>query len=268
MIDFTDPSVGKEWKAQNDISKVEQTIEGLKITISGLDPYINSPVLQLVTNQPLFVKIILKSHSAGISQIFYFTDFPAEERSVKFFVNGNDQFEEYLVRLPPLPPGSRLRFDPPGYTGNEIIIQKIEFYPIVPLVVPSWPKPETIDTDTTLSLKSGHLELFHSPDKVGGFVFKYQNKTIAIGHSRPIIGYTIGTLVRWLDWNQLAQTKVYKVEATQIADRNWGPTLWISSSLKDPDGGSWLLEEQFIPQASETFLISVNISCDKPRDIV
>src|SRR5690348_14582428 len=117
-FDFTHAGAVAEWEPTHDIARIEPTAEGMRISISGNDPYSCGPARDYPKDLPLFLCVRLNSDMPGMFQVFYFTDQigPSEEASVRAFVKGR-RWETVRVAMPALSPRSRLRIDPPGNAG-------------------------------------------------------------------------------------------------------------------------------------------------------
>jgi hypothetical protein len=98
-FDFTQESGAEGWIAAHDISKLEPTADGLVLTISGADPYFIGPARNYPTNQPLWMRLRIKSARAGTAQLFYFQTGPTEANSARFHVPGGN-WTELRVPLP------------------------------------------------------------------------------------------------------------------------------------------------------------------------
>lgn len=200
-FDFATSPDAQGWQPTHDVMRAQATPEGLLIEIGGEDPYLHGPPRDYPAGQPLWLRIRLKSEQAGVGQIFYFTAQKAanELDSVRFPVRGGP-WEDVRLPLPPLGKAYCLRLDPPGGTGNRVVVARITIEPRILLKEPAWPTP-TLPTlkENTLTIRSDDLELSHNPDQLGGFLLRAAGQSMAAGHTRPLIGYLHAEELRWLD---------------------------------------------------------------------
>lgn len=116
-FDLTTPEGVSAWGATHHILAVRPTGEGMLLFLSGRDPFITGPARDFPKDRPLWLVLRLKSDTGGIGQVFYFREEASEAQSVRFPVRAG-AWEDVRMPLPPLGPGYRLRFDPPGGTGS------------------------------------------------------------------------------------------------------------------------------------------------------
>ena len=88
VFDFTTPPSAQAWQVVHDISKLQQTPEGLVIFISGVDPYLIGPARDYPAGTNLWLHLRLKSDQSGVCQVFYFRRAATEPDSVRFAVRG------------------------------------------------------------------------------------------------------------------------------------------------------------------------------------
>ena len=124
-FDFTQPAGKLGWIAAHDISRLDATTNGLVVTISGPDPYLTGPPRDYPVNQPLWLRLRLKSDQAGTCQGFYYRSTPTEPASVRFTVPAG-RWVEGRVPMSALGPNYRMRIDPPG-TGGQVTLASLRF---------------------------------------------------------------------------------------------------------------------------------------------
>ncbi|HEY6228291.1 MAG TPA: hypothetical protein VI282_14310, partial [Verrucomicrobiae bacterium] len=254
-MDFTDPAFVNDWTAVHDLAPLKATSEGLVATITGSDPYLHGPARDYPSGQPLWMNIRLKSDCGGNAQLFYFQNGPSEAKSVHFFVPSGD-WNNLRVPLPSLGPKTKLRFDPPG-TSGECVIAKISFEPRPIPVPPAWPKPTAPNlAKSAASISSGDLTLAHGK-AFGAFEVRVANQSVAIGNSRSLLGYTIGSSNRWIELTNSA--KVKKRAGTIVA----------TEKLTDPDGAHWQIIQNFSPsKESGGIEVETTVSVDANRSVI
>ena len=79
------------------------------------------------------------------------------------------------------------------------------------------------------SLQSGTLTLSHDPENFRAFELLVRGKRMAIGQSRPLVGYLQGDLVRWF--------AVHDASGKKVEVREQGGGLTVSASFDDPAAG-------------------------------
>ncbi|MGD0089996.1 MAG: hypothetical protein ABSE73_08755 [Planctomycetota bacterium] len=250
-FDFTKPADTEGWQAAHDISKMEATPEGLRVQISGGDPYVIGPSRDYPADAMLLLKVRLKSEQGGDLQIFYFNTNATEENSVHMPSKAGD-WEELEAVLPPLGPKYHLRIDPPG-SGGTAIIGGLWFKAMPVLKEPEWPKPEppAVEKDA-LTIKSGDLELAHAPGALGAFVLRVKGKDMACGNTRPLIGYLHEGKQYWIDVAKEAKVSIIGKGSSSLT---------VQASLKDSHGGAWVICQWF----SRTKTVLVN---DEDKELV
>ncbi|MFO0204264.1 MAG: hypothetical protein ACK528_14175, partial [Alphaproteobacteria bacterium] len=147
------------WHATHDV-QLTPADDGLRIAITGSDPYLMSPSFALPDGDRLVVKIRLKSETGGAGQLFYFTEHTLEKDSVRFGVPAGD-WQDVWVTIPPSSPHVRFRLDPPGTSGN-CIVESIEVQPGLSHSWPSWTEQPPLDLNDSFLLRSGNIALAHS----------------------------------------------------------------------------------------------------------
>lgn len=254
-FDFTSEGAVKEWIAVHDLATLAQTSDGLKATITGSDPYMHGPARDYPTNQPLWINLRIKSERGGNAQMFYFENGAAESNSVHFFVPAGN-WNDLRIPLPALAPKTRLRFDPPGATG-ECTITKIAFEPRPIPLAPSWPKPAAPNVPSSAAtIASGDITLAHGKS-FGAFEVRLAGQSIAIGNTRSLLGYTISSSNRWIELTNL--TKVGKA----------GGAITAAQSFRDPDGVRWQIAQKFTPAKHPgAFEVETTVSVDADRSII
>jgi hypothetical protein len=262
-FDFTKAQDVKEWQPTHDVSRLDGTPEGMRIAISGSDPYLRGPARDYPAGTPLWLRIRLKSDRSGMGQVFYFTAQKGanEADSVRFAVPGG-RWVDARVPMPPLGPGTFLRLDPPG-DGGSVLVASITFAPRLLLKEPAWPKPEPPALQAvTLSIQSGDVQFEHTDllwTQLGGFVLRVDGRQMAVGWNRPRIGYTRNGQVRWFDLAQDGKAKAAK-------ERN---AIIVQATIKDQDGGDWELRQKFAPgREAGTVDVETRVLVSQERNVV
>ncbi len=264
--DFTQNANGgaQGWAATHDVaSPLRANGAGLVITRTGPDPYLIGPARDLPPGQSLWLRVRLKSDQSGMAQVFYFDKGATEARSIKFPVQAGAAWQNVRVPLPPLGPGFRLRLDPPGRDAGTVTLASLSLSPRVLLTGPvgAWPGPAPLEPgDGSLSVTSGDLRLVHSAKQWNGFALTVAGENMAVGHTRPLVGYLRKGRVRWLPVAERARVDVTREAATGA--------LIARAAFRDDDGADWEMRQQFAPSAGGTIAVETRVSVSRPRSVV
>lgn len=255
-LDLLRPGAGRGWRALHDLAPVSTTREGLRFRSAGDDPYCESPVITPPAGTPLVLTLRARSATGGPVQVFYYADKegPTELHSVRLLLPAGE-FREISSVLPPLPPKTRLRIDPPP---GETDLASIELAPRLEISPPAWPTVEHTPLPVTSpTLRSGAVAITYAPDRWSDFRIALDGTEVAAGYPHPRIAYQNGAEVRWLDLSS-GQTK------SAVSDGG----LESVCTLKDPDGGIWTLRQRFAagPRPG-SMAVEASATCDKPRDL-
>jgi len=255
VFDFTDTSVAKEWIAVHDLEPLRATAEGLVAKITGADPYMHGPARDYPAGQPLWMNMRIQSERGGSAQIFFFQAGATEDRSVHFFVPAGD-WTEVKVPFPALAAKTRLRFDPPGTSGT-CVVSKISFEPRPIPIAPAWPTPPRPECEKAApSIASGEVSMVHGK-AFGAFEVHVGGQSMAIGNSRSLLGYMIGSSNRWIELTN----------ATKIAKA--GQTISATQSFTDPDGARWQFVQKFAPaKLAGAIDVESSVSVDADRSVL
>jgi hypothetical protein len=117
--DFTQLKTPADWTAAHDLAAPELSADGLILNITGADPQLCGPEMQL-SGDELWLRIRLRSDTGGLGQIFFDADHASAENSIFFEVPAGIVSEQ-LLALPRLGEKCRLRLDPPGDKGRCVI---------------------------------------------------------------------------------------------------------------------------------------------------
>jgi hypothetical protein len=268
-FDFRNDADVRGWVAANDIRALERAGDGLRVTISGNDPYFHGPPLDLPDDQPLWLWLRLKSQQGGMGQIFYFRDHASEEHSVRFPVPAG-AWHDVRLRLPALRSGYRLRIDPPGDRG-ECLFASLRIEARTAFAEPEWPRPMLPELGTNpLIVRSGDLELVHAGDAIGAFDVHVAGQRMASGQSQPLLGYVHNDSVRWIAFGHgpdaVVRSRIVAEPAQGTKPR--GETLRIEARFLDPDGGRWTVDQTFAPTVDGTIGVQVTVQVDAERDVI
>jgi hypothetical protein len=266
-FDLTKDSEVQAWQPAHDVAPLQGSAEGMVIRIVGADPYIIGPPRDFPPGQLLWLRLRLRPDQAGTGQVFYFNEGPSEANSVRFPVRGG-AWQEVRVPLPPLGPGYRLRLDPPG-AGGSVVVASLSVEARLLLQEPSWPKPTAPALRPgALSLASGDLRLVHARDQFGGFALEVAGRRMAVGFTRPLIGYVREGQQRWLDLAERATVRATKEQNPQDLPSKGKDALVVRAVARDKDGGAWEIRQRFsAARAPGAIAVETTVTVDRDRTV-
>ena len=258
-FDFKTIPDAASWSAAHDVASLTPTPDGLRVQINGGDPYLFGPARDFPANKLLWLHLRLKSDEGGGAQVFYFTNYPTEANSVKFYVPPG-QWYEATVPMIALGPGWQLRIDPPG-SGGACLLDRLWFEERVLLQPPAWPTPTapSVGPDA-LTIQSGDLQLIHDRHALGAFEVRVAGQRMAVGHTQALVGYLTGNLQRWLAFGN-SPANPASVEPV-------GAGLRVTSDFADADGARWHAEQFFTPTNAGAISVESRVTVDRDRAVV
>lgn len=268
-FDFTRPDTVQEWRPLHDVGPLRADEQRLCIEIRGADPYIGGPSRNYPSGQPLWLILTLWSEQGGRGQVFYHRGVPTERDSVRFAVKAG-QWQTVRLQLPPLGPGFRLRFDPPGQRGL-CRVRSMRIEPRRLYAAPAWPAVEPVRPGpNALEVRAGDLRLRHAPDRFNAFVLEVDGQTMASGNPRQLVGYEHAGTVRWipLGWGEGSRVVVGAIEPMSLGDRQLGGGLLSRAVFEDADGGLWEVEQRFQAEGQDAIRVKVRVRSDPPREVL
>ncbi|MDE2127483.1 MAG: hypothetical protein KGJ62_12925 [Armatimonadetes bacterium] len=262
LFDFTQPTTASEWGPTHDMGPLSSDAAGLKISITGSDPYIFGPPRDYPVGQPLWCTVRLDSQAGGTGQIYYYRNAPSEPHSVKFPVRAG-AWETCQVPLPPLGPGYHLRLDPPGAHGS-VVVSGIRVSRRVILQDPVWLKPSVgpIGADA-LSVASGDVSIRIDPHTWQRFDVLVAGKLMAMGGSRPLIGVLANGKEQWLD---LAHSDAVQAQK--------GATVTVTATARDAGGAAWTFVQTFTSRTTDPasprdgVQVQTTVTVDQDRQVI
>jgi hypothetical protein len=257
-FDFTTSAGATEWKAAHDIARLAATAAGLRVDISGGDPYLYGPQGNYPVRKLLWMHVRLKSDEGGTAQVFYYTTSPSEANSVRFSVPAGE-WSETQIPMPALGSGYSLRIDPPG-SGGTCLLARLWFEERVLFPAPAWPRPEPpVMAGDALQAQSGDLKLTHNRTALGSLQVAVAGQIMAVGNTRALLGYVIANQVRWLDLN--ASKPSFEAQALPNGFE-------LRASWQDSDGGRWGWAQRFVPRAEGSIDCECRWSVDQDRSVL
>jgi hypothetical protein len=252
-FDFRQPGVAEKWVGTHD-ADLTSTPEGLRVAITGADPYLTGPLFKTPPAGRVIVRIRLRSETGGGGQLFFYTDGPSEERSVKFSAPAGEMTDVY-VPLPEVGPEVRFRLDPPGTAGNCLI----ESIRVVSGLATDWPAWERIPRPTgeDVALLSGSiLELRFSKSRYGVFEILVDGRPMGTSGVLPKVAVEHEGKVVWLG---LEDDRIEMVGEH---------TVRTSASAKLPGGGVLTLRQQFIRAVEGLIEVEATLSTSAECQLV
>ena len=241
-FDFTQADEVARWRPVHHVGPLSATPDGMVIPVTGDDPHLIGPPVDLPEGADLWLLIRLRSEAGGPGEIFYCPrgQGPSGERKVPFAVPAG-RWVERRVPLPALGPATRFRLDPPGGSGQAVVAwMRLERRMDIP--PPEWPKPAppALGPDAR-TVRSGPLVVRYAPGAPGRFAVEVAGTPMAAGLAESHIGYVHEGTVRWIPWRD---------------------------GVRDPDGAVWRIAQTFTAGRDGTIDVAVRLSVDRPRDVV
>lgn len=247
-----------DWAPAHDIASLSATPEGLRMVISGSDPYAFGPARNYPANSLLWLRLRLRSEAGGAGQIFFFDSHPTEAQSVRFHVPAGD-WHEVKVPLPALGPNYRLRLDPPGAEGV-CLVSRLDFEERFMPQLPAWPVPSHPRPGSgSLTMESGPLQLKHGLEHLGQFTLRVNGQEMAVGNKAALIGYQTEAVTRWLPLQTNQGTCRVRFESgVLVADR----------VMPDPDGAQWTIRQTFTPAQAGAIQVETRVESSQRRQVL
>jgi len=156
LYDFTQGMHG--WTGNPRVKDMTITDEGLAFTCTGLDPWIESPVVEnMPMNDRVRITVRMKTTADRSGEFFFGPHFKPED-SARFLPNPDSEWHEYSVLLPAQPEGTRLRLDPAQNEGA-ITVAWIKAEALRPLINTEFETPKPVTFEKPLEVVSGDITL-------------------------------------------------------------------------------------------------------------
>ncbi|MBN2137127.1 MAG: hypothetical protein JW720_04925 [Sedimentisphaerales bacterium] len=254
--DFTKGILG--WTPNPTVNPLESSPEGLLVTATGQDPWIEGPPIDLPAADVTRLVIRMKSTADTAAEIFYGRTFTAG-KSVRFDVRNDGQWHDYSVIIADkLGEKTRFRLDP-CLDAGQVTLRFIKVEAIEGIRLPELKKPQLPEKTTDpATVKSGQLELEHFKAKWGGFALKVNGKEMAAGRQEDLIGFILEGRPQWLNLEEAQVTFQSEPKGT----------LTENASIPDSGGATWRIKRTAKPAAEGSLIVEVEIKVDKDRDVV
>jgi len=261
--DFTKGTCG--WRPNGQVEPLRSTAEGLIVTATGHDPWIEGPAVDYPAVRLVRVTVRMKSTADGAAEIFYGQSFKAGDE-VRFDVQNDGRWHDYSVLIRAvLGPKTRLRLDPCNDAG-EVVVASIKVEAIEKIEPPVLEKPSPPAGGTPQAvISSGVLTLEHYGKRWGNFSVKVDGVEMATGYDSELIGFVNGNKVEWLN------LKKAKVTVRQV--RQGGlPMVLTRATSTDSRGGKWDIGRSISRspnhQAGSALIVHTVIRSDMDTDII
>ena len=128
--------------AVNGVAPLRVQDGALQIRVTGFDPYIHAPRVNLVGERDRYIELRLRATSGRQIKIYYTTPTGgwSESRSLAFDIVADGEYRDYLVDLWESPGWTgpitqfRLDLEPPESQGAVVDIERIRFYSLGPKI--------------------------------------------------------------------------------------------------------------------------------------
>lgn len=246
------------WRGWHDVTAVKATVEGMRIAISGADPYLAGPPRDFPDATPLLLKMRLRSETGGAAQVFFYDGAPRESQSVRFSVPAG-RWHDVVLPLPALGKNYRLRIDPPG-TRGDCVIASLTLERPLNARFPDQQAPVAFEPGSDdRVLQSGDAILRHASLRWNDFSISWAGTVVASGHNRLPIGYWRDGRQNWVD---LAGGR------TQVTSSATADEIRVVAVRRDDEGATWRFERTFGRQATGGFRVETKVAVDQPRRVL
>lgn len=267
IYDFREASQVAQIEGVHALTTARATADGALISISGNDPYVMLPAVDLPSGVPLWAHLRIKATQSGGVSLYFWNAAqlgPSEERTASAFVSG-DGWQDVLIPLPAMGPGTHFRIDPPGGQGSDpVTIASLLFTPRANIAAPQWPAIAKlkIAPNTPLQLRSGALTLRHDGKSSGGFTVSIGGKLFARGLTPSLIGYETPRGAQWLNLKN-ASTRVTREK------RGSGFAIIETTTARDAGGATWILTREYSPSKRlGGFEVTARVRVSRNRRVV
>lgn len=256
LFDFRGDARG--WRGNRDVTGFAATPEGIDFRAGDHDPWVEGPPAPgMPVGTRVRLRVRLKSSKSGGGQIFFGPNFKAED-VLGLPLRAAGTWQETEVILPPQPPGSRLRIDPPA--GSDCVIAWIDAQPLRPVWDSAFPPPTRI-TDWpagAASITAGDIAVSQHPSAWSAFRVSVRGAPFAEAHPGERIGAVIGGSPSWID------TASARPSCRDLPDG----AIECTVAFRDAGGATWRCARRFraLP-ANGAIAVETEFSVDRERDV-
>lgn len=254
-LDLRQAETARSWQAAHD-ARVSADPEGLRIEVTGEDPYLVGPSVDFDGSGPLWLRVRLRASQVGMAQLFWFEKGASETDSVRFLVPTTNVFES-RVPVPNLRGRLHLRFDPPGSARAMVRVERIAFEDRILIAEPAWPRFEApVLGSETFRVGGPGLEFVQDRGAFGAFGVRVAGRPFAVSGPGIPVGYRAGGTSVW-----------FHPGTAEPVFQAVGASLRFQAVAVDPDGGQWTWERRVGP-AGSGLEIRTKVSVDRRREVV
>ena len=252
LYDFTQGIHG--WTGNPRVKDMTITDEGLAFSCTGLDPWIESPVVEnMPMNDRVRITVRMKS-TADRSGEFFFGPRFAPEDSARFLPNPDGEWHEYSVLLPAQPEGTRLRLDP-SLNDGAITVAWIEAEALHPLSTTEFEAPSPVAFEKTLEVVSENITLRHNGADWDGYALYVDDALMAMGHSDSALGFLVD-----------GKPVMFPLRDAKVTAATDAGVLTVEAAFTDSDGTTWKLTRTIRSHSQPGTLevqTSITVNADK-----
>ena len=255
VLDLRVAESAQAWHAAHDV-RIEPVTEGLRVEVTGEDPYLVGPAVEFDGSAPLWLRVRLQASQVGMAQLFWFERDAREPDSVRFLVPTTNVFES-RVPVPNLKGRLHLRFDPPGSGPAVVRVDRIAFEERVLIPEPEWPRFQapTMGPEPFRTGGPG-LEFVQDRGAFGAFAVRVGGRPFAVSGPDLPVGYRSGGTSVW-----------FRPGTAEPVFQAVGASLRFEAEAVDPDGGRWTWRRRVGPSGSG-LEIRTSVSVDRRREVV
>jgi len=249
------------WQGNQRVVPVQSTPQGLVVESLGHDPWIEGPPVDIPPDHLVCVTLRLRSSADGSAQVFYGTQFRAEQ-VVSFIIFNDNQWHDYTVMIPePLGRATRFRLDPSNDKGLTVV-QSIRLDVIKRPETPVLAQPKAFSGQGRIhQCAAGPLQLKHAAGTWGSFVLCVDGQEMAQGFTGEMLGLQVNARTEWLVLNPASVTTVVRPHGQR------GFT--VTALGRDSAGAQWTLERRFVPlEDSSTIEVTATLRVDRDRRLL
>jgi hypothetical protein len=254
LLDFTQGTHG--WRGNPRITSLKSTPEGLAFACDGEeDPWIEGPPIAVdLSAAPIRLTLRLRTNGDQGGELFYGPRFTAG-KSVGVPLINDGKWHDYTVVIPPQPKGTRLRLDPGGRGGDDIVLQSIQAQVLASMAPPPTAAPQKLACDGP-ELVSGDLVLRHAANRWGLFELAVAGKPFAQSYGNDRIG-VLGAEKAVYASLANAPCEVQKKDGALVA----------TATVTDHEGVRWILERRFEATGPGAIKVTTKVSVARDRQV-
>ncbi len=258
-----------KWIPDHDLAPLLFTHQGLKMQITGGDPYMHGPAEDYPARTPVWITFRLRSDTGGMGRLYYFHHGASERKDIHFTVSAN-RWQTISLPLPPLGAHTFLRFDPPGTPHaflrsdapknlGSCILASLVVSARTILPPPVLPPPTLPHFHSrSLQVRAGMLTLQQAHHQYGAFRIYIHGRLMAVGLNHPTIGYL---------WHGKEVFFSINHNGIAVATYSMG-AVYVRAVATDPQGATWQFYQTFSPGPGDTIQASCQVRVNQNRQLL